>query len=424
MPSLLLLLFFLLLPTSFCQPPAIDETTTNTMYEDNNMVIKSLQNEDLITMKTVADIALARYNQYGLTSFSLAGNILDIALDEALYDRFRLEVENAGINSADLKLLDEYKLETGSLTITEDEYAINNTDPDGFDLGKVWDLDTIYNYINYMTSQVEWMEVMEIGRSYMNNSIQVVKVDRYPDSNWRTRRVYVFMAAWEGRDWLSIKALLSMLDMILKYRVDTYSGVHPLVTRNILYILPLPNPDGYQHTITKNRFWTKNMNPITAGDFSCVGVNLENNARTTTEDLDAQEDECGLNYAGVNAFEELEVKAVLNFTAELTANASALPIYWFQLHDLDREMLVAPFSKEVTTETLPEITYDVLKYFNEHSIDAYDVAYQVIYGVDEKYPVEDSDFLDVLIEVNKPFFQSFLLQLLIHIYNPSASLFL
>ena len=220
------------------------------------------------------------------------------------------------------------------------------------------------------------MEEIELTNATAGGrSVKAVHVNRYPDSPWATRNVHVFMASWDAKQWLSVKMILWMIWRVQQYDKNTYDLVHPLVTRNELYFIPLPNPDGYEHTITKqNRFWMKNMREVIKGDFRCVGVNLE--ANVAGDGKDKFDDECGQFFSGFELQAEAETEAFLNFTKDLLINQTK-PINLYQIQEMMTSVLVPPFSKAPTSEKLPVFGPNLLKFYRDkmtEMVDSFNVT--------------------------------------------------
>ena len=231
-------------------------------------------------------------------------------------------------------------------------------------------------------TQVPWMEVIELTNATAEGrSVKAIHVNRYPNSTWGHRKVHVFMASWDAKQWLSIKMVLWMLWRVQRYDRNTYDLVHPLVIRNDLYFIPLPNPDGYEHTITKqNRFWMKNKREVLKGDFRCVGVNL--GANVADHGSGRVKDECGQFFSGFEP--EAETEAFLNFTKDLLNNHTK-NINFYQIEESLTSILVPPFTKAPTSEKLPAFGPLVLRYYRnkmKQMIESFNVATpgELLYG--------------------------------------------
>ena len=388
-------LFLLLLLIAPCSSTYINHTTTSSLYEEEGVVLITWVSGNPTLMRQVVDVVL-EYSIHTITSYDIKDKILTFASSHVGFDRLKDTLEAKEIKMDEIIEIDHLPLDEGHLQFESSMHLVNNTDPDLYDLGKIWDLDTIYNFINHTASQEPWMEVLELGLTHLNNPIQAIKVDRYPKSPWGSRKVHVLMGPWEGNEWVALKSLLAMLDKVSKYAHDIYDPVHPLVTRNVLYIIPLPNPDGYQHSITTNRLWPKNLAPVSdEAEFSCVGVNLEFNARSTVEE-DLADKVCDLEFDGAGPYLQAEVAAILNFSVEVLANTSR-EVHWFQLQDYSHVTLVPPFSEESTGEALL-ILGDILSSFNVQTQALYNLNYTLDFGVSRLFPSVKSHFLDTLIE--------------------------
>ncbi|XP_039747456.1 zinc carboxypeptidase A 1-like [Pararge aegeria] len=96
------------------------------------------------------------------------------------------------------------------------------------------------------------------------------------------------------------------------------------------YIMPVLNPDGYEHSHTHDRLWrkTRSRSPDHSDDYyvgwfpwnwgrtECVGVDTDRNWDYHWSEKGSSSDPCADNYAGPHPFSEPETRAVSEFLSE------------------------------------------------------------------------------------------------------------
>ena len=382
--------------THFGIPLSVDEDTTTEEYDGLELQVLTKENE--VELMVVAELALVSYDWHGLTRSNIFDGLVTVALNKEMGEKFNISLQTREIQPQSLQKVDKFAISADTLSFGDDMYLRNNMDPDKYDFGMIWDIDTIYNYINHTTSQVPWMEELTFSLGEGVKPLKIIKVSRYPESSYKDQRVHVFMSSWDSSQWVSIKAALHMLDRILLYEEDIYGHIHPLVTRNTLYIIPLPNPQGYTQTVTKNRFWNKNLNAISEGDFNCIGVDLELNARASVKSK-LSDKVCNTKFDGPLPFSEIEVSTILDFAVDVTANTNK-PIFWFQFDEHYYSVLVSPYFGDLVSSP-PNFT-DILGFYKEEkekivSDITYKKPYDLRLGVDVLYPLPEGFFLSKLL---------------------------
>lgn len=98
------------------------------------------------------------------------------------------------------------------------------------------------------------------------------------------------------------------------------------------YILPVVNPDGYEHTFLSDRLWRKNKRK----GYNCMGVDLNRNFGYRWGGKGTSRNMCSEIYAGNKAFSEPESDAIRNFFDASLAN--------FKVSHLDKNLLDFSFN--------------------------------------------------------------------------------
>ncbi|TKR69520.1 hypothetical protein L596_021668 [Steinernema carpocapsae] len=151
-------------------------------------------------------------------------------------------------------------------------FGVFETFGSGFDLNAYQGFDAIQEHLrNVELMHPDLVELIEIGSSHENRSLTVVKLeDKSLKSQFRRPALWID-AGIHAREWIAVTTALNLIDMILK---------HPGIFKNLtIYVLPVVNPDGYEYSRTKDRFWRKNRRPAECGNpyDCCQGVDLNRN---------------------------------------------------------------------------------------------------------------------------------------------------
>ncbi|XP_045542931.1 carboxypeptidase A2 isoform X2 [Papilio machaon] len=204
----------------------------------------------------------------------------------------------------------------------------------------------ILRYLEYLQhSNSDIVELVPLGRSseglplvavkvsLPSNETQAKELGRKSQKRWRLKS-FMKPAIWlEGgahaREWIAPAVATWMLHAL----VEGEKGLGPdyeLLKMADFYILPVLNPDGYEHSHTHDRLWMKTRSrfddrsddyyvgwfPWNWGRTECVGVDTDRNWDYRWGEMDSSRDPCADNYAGPHPFSEPETRAVSEFLAE------------------------------------------------------------------------------------------------------------
>ncbi|XP_028162001.1 carboxypeptidase A2-like isoform X1 [Ostrinia furnacalis] len=205
----------------------------------------------------------------------------------------------------------------------------------------------ILRYLEYLQhSHGDLVELVPLGRSSEGLPLVAVKIslpsnDSYTkDSNnkdykkkWKLRS-RMKPAVWldggtHAREWIAP----AVATWILHALIEGEKGLgaeYEVLKQADFYIMPVLNPDGYEHTHTHDRLWRKTRSrlpdhsddyyvgwfPWNWGRTECVGVDADRNWDYHWGEKDASRDPCADNYAGPHPFSEPETRAVSEFLAE------------------------------------------------------------------------------------------------------------
>ncbi|CAH2074042.1 unnamed protein product, partial [Iphiclides podalirius] len=204
----------------------------------------------------------------------------------------------------------------------------------------------ILRYLEYLQhSNSDIVELVPLGRSSEGLPLVAVKIS-LPSNDTQAKesggigakkwKLKSFMkpAVWldggsHAREWIAPAVATWMLHAL----VEGEKGLGPdyeLLKMADFFILPVLNPDGYEHSHTHDRLWMKTRSRFTDqsddyyvgwfpwnwGNTECVGVDVDRNWDYHWGEMDSSRDPCADNYAGPNPFSEPETRAVSEFLAE------------------------------------------------------------------------------------------------------------
>lgn len=152
------------------------------------------------------------------------------------------------------------------------------------------------------------VHVDTIGSSIEGRPILAAKVGAPDDSPGRPN--VLFLATYHAREWAATEMALRLLAYLAAPAPDV--RVDSLVNRRDIWIIPVVNPDGYEHTHTTDRFWRKNRR--VNGDGS-VGVDLNRNHayRWGTDNIGSSPSGGSEVYRGTAPHSEPETRAIAEF---------------------------------------------------------------------------------------------------------------
>ena len=155
----------------------------------------------------------------------------------------------------------------------------------------------------------EIAELHQIGRSVEGRPIWALRIGERRGSD----RKVAFLGCHHAREWISVEVPYLLAEHLL-----TNSSAEPvqgLLQQGEVWVAPMVNPDGHEHSRTVNRLWRKNRRRNRDGS---IGVDPNRNYGYMWGTLDVStsshvpSDE---TYVGPRAFSEPEVRAVRNLMA-------------------------------------------------------------------------------------------------------------
>lgn len=155
----------------------------------------------------------------------------------------------------------------------------------------------------------EIAELHEIGRSVERRPLWALRIGERRGSE----RKVAFLGCHHAREWISVEVPYLLAEHLLEN--SSADPVQAWLQQGEVWIVPMVNPDGHEHTRTENRLWRKNRRRNPGGS---IGVDPNRNYGYMWGTLDIStssrvpSDE---TYVGPRAFSEPEVRAVRDLVA-------------------------------------------------------------------------------------------------------------
>ncbi|XP_050664329.1 carboxypeptidase A2-like isoform X2 [Leptidea sinapis] len=267
----------------------------------------------------------------------------------------------------------------------------------------------IIRYLEYLQhSYPDILELMSLGRSSEGLPLVAVKIS-VPSNETRKGvnkgrkkkyklRTFMKPAVWieggvHGREWIAPAVASWMIHNLVEGEKGTGTGAdYEMLKVADFYIMPVVNPDGYEHSHTHDRLWRKTRSRRDSEDYSgwlpwnwgrseCVGVDPDRNWDFHWGEQDSSMDPCSDNYAGPNPFSEPETRAVSNF---LEQRRGQIKVY-LSLHAYSQAWLL-PSSHTFASFSDDGILMEMGKLATHALADMYGTKYQVGTAADIRQP--------------------------------------
>ncbi|XP_060823918.1 carboxypeptidase B-like isoform X2 [Bombus pascuorum] len=170
-------------------------------------------------------------------------------------------------------------------------------------------LEDIHGYLDYLAETFpDVCSVVSIGNSVEGRPLKVLRI-----SNGKADAPALWIdGGIHAREWISPAAVTYIINHLVENSEDLEADY---------YILPVVNPDGYEHTFTRDRLWRKNRRRSVGS--LCTGVDLNRNFGYRWGGLGTSKDPCREIYAGSGPFSEPETNAIRYFFEASAANFKA-----------------------------------------------------------------------------------------------------
>ena len=158
--------------------------------------------------------------------------------------------------------------------------------------------------------------VSSVGQSVEGRELWAIKISANAGQVEGEAPV-VFLGCHHAREWISVDVPF----LVAKYLLENYATdtlVARLVNNSEIWIVPMVNPDGHQHSVTADRLWRKNRRNNGDGTF---GVDLNRNYSHQWGGPGSSGDTFSEIYRGPAPFSEPESRAMRDFLQQVSPRA-------------------------------------------------------------------------------------------------------
>uniref|UniRef100_A0A182WW69 Peptidase M14 domain-containing protein n=1 Tax=Anopheles quadriannulatus TaxID=34691 RepID=A0A182WW69_ANOQN len=169
----------------------------------------------------------------------------------------------------------------------------------------------IYDWMDYLAQTYpDLCSTKAIGKSVQGRELKVLRISNGNPSN----RAIWMDGGIHAREWISPATVTYIANEL----VEDWDN-QPDHLRNVdWYVLPVHNPDGYEHSHQYDRLWRKNRGGLQYGP--CAGVDLNRNYGYKWGGQGTSKQPCSEIFAGSGPFSEPESKAVSEFMQSSAAD--------------------------------------------------------------------------------------------------------
>ncbi|KAG6885190.1 hypothetical protein C0993_004974 [Termitomyces sp. T159_Od127] len=185
--------------------------------------------------------------------------------------------------------------------------------------------------------------VRRVGRSAMGRemvSLVISSGERGKARDARKKLAFVIIGAQHAREWIATATSLYLAHALVSDSSEPHS-LSRLLDVFDFYIVPVPNPDGYEYTWEHDRFWYKTRQRLGA-KHECLGIDMNRNWgykwKAQKRARGSSGDPCSHWYPGQRPFEAPEVNNIANMVAQIPDLVGFLDLRSYG------QMLSSPFS--------------------------------------------------------------------------------
>lgn len=147
----------------------------------------------------------------------------------------------------------------------------------------------------------ELVTVFDLGESIEGRAIRAVRITAAGDDG---RPAVLVTVGQHAREWIAVSSGMYVIDQLVTRATEP--EIAEMLAAVQVFVVPVVNPDGYEHSWVGDRYWRKNRR-------DGIGVDTNRNFGHNWGGLGASAEPEDGNYAGTAAFSEPESAAVRDF---------------------------------------------------------------------------------------------------------------
>ncbi|KXN72301.1 peptidase M14, carboxypeptidase A, partial [Conidiobolus coronatus NRRL 28638] len=168
----------------------------------------------------------------------------------------------------------------------------------------------IYQFMDRLISKHSSIaKSFDVGKTYKGQTIRGVKISKGNGSN---KKAWILHGGIHSREWITVSTVSYLMDQLIT-QSESNSKIKNLLNNFDVYLIPVVNVDGYEHTRTQDRYWRKNLQPIPGTQ--CTGVDLNRN--WDYQWSNSGKDPCKEDYPGTGAFTAPETSNLAKFISNV-----------------------------------------------------------------------------------------------------------
>ena len=163
--------------------------------------------------------------------------------------------------------------------------------------------------------------IVTCGTSIQGRTIRGIRISRQPAGT--SMPAFVFTATQHAREWGGTMTGMWIADRLFEDGA-TDSRVSAILDASEVFVFPVMNPDGYEHSWTTDRLWRKNRRLNSGGSY---GVDMNRNWGYGWGGTGASTSQSNETYRGTAAFSEPETAGFRDWALPRTNIAAHLDIH-------------------------------------------------------------------------------------------------
>uniref|UniRef100_A0A915DW01 Peptidase M14 carboxypeptidase A domain-containing protein n=1 Tax=Ditylenchus dipsaci TaxID=166011 RepID=A0A915DW01_9BILA len=195
-------------------------------------------------------------------------------------------------------------------SLTAEESARHNRVD--FDLNSYNRYSKIVDYLqNLVQSNPDTTQLLNITKTFEGRDLVGIKIAKLYSS-----KPTVFIdAGIHAREWIAPAVALYLIDRLVNNNSPEDHQITLLTDNFDFVIFPMANPDGYEYSHTKDRFWRKTRSRNLTSSKWCVGADGNRNWGYQWGEAGANRSPCSNIYTGASPFSEQEMTGIRDYIA-------------------------------------------------------------------------------------------------------------